>query len=770
MSEEDSDEDSGWTETSTRRIPPPSPHAPEPDKVEPSLPDPIPDLSGGPARRRPRALIARAEAVLAEPPLLFEQPERNRGEGQRLFDEIKEHGVLERLAALPVERIKDATAGNLKLVILATAGFPTVLSVYQSRPSTLMAVRGVGEQTASKAAGAARHMADEIRKVVPVRFDVATKPGSHTALLRAVRGYGQAREECDRLGPALTDMQQQLEPVLAGARATGGAMRWLLSRGGKRDQKTQAVDRLEAFLRDPRFLALEHRLQVALATLDQRLSDDALWADFETHSPKYYGWLGELTGIAPDIDAVQGGLPAELAEAIARVELDTSLLGVSLRGYQKFGAKFALHQRRAILGDEMGLGKTIEALAVMTHLAAHGATHFLVVCPASVTVNWTREITSRSRLVAHRMHGSERAAAVAEWSKRGGVGITTFDTLRHVHAPASGTVAVVVVDEAHYAKNPSTQRAEVLRRWTHHTERVTFLTGTPMENRVDEFRALIDYLQPDLARRLPKVASAIGAGPFREQIAPAYLRRNQEDVLAELPERIDVDEWVELSNADAAEYRRAVLSRNFMAMRRATLTAGGPDSAKLQRLAEILAESHKEGWKVVIFSYFRDVLDVVGNMLNGSAHGPLTGSTPAAQRQTLVDQFSAAPGHAVLLSQIQAGGTGLNMQAASVVVLTEPQWKPSIEDQAIARCHRMGQVRRVQVHRLLAQDSADRRMLDILSAKRGLFNALARDSALKSASPDAVDIADATDAKEASFARLEQDIIDQELTRLGMTA
>jgi Helicase conserved C-terminal domain len=104
---------------------------------------------------------------------------------------------------------------------------------------------------------------------------------------------------------------------------------------------------------------------------------------------------------------------------------------------------------------------------------------------------------------------------------------------------------------------------------------------------------------------------------------------------------------------------------------------------------------------------FRDVLDIVASVLGDLAVGPLTGSTPPIHRQSMVGQFTARRGPAVLVSQIQAGGVGLNIQAASVVILTGPQWKPTVEDQAVARCHRMGQVRPVDVHRLLAEDTVD---------------------------------------------------------------
>ena len=148
--------------------------------------------------------------------------------------------------------------------------------------------------------------------------------------------------------------------------------------------------------------------------------------------------------------------------------------------------------------------------------------------------------------------------------------------------------------------------------------------------------------------------------------------------------------------------------------------------------------------------------------------GSLTGSVSPGARQELVDEFTAISSPAVLVSQIQAGGVGLNMQAASVVILTEPQWKPSAEDQAVARCHRMGQVRPVNVHRLLAENSVDQRMLEILATKSVLFDEYVRRSDLKDASPDAVDVSDAVATGHAvSQAEAERRIIELERRRFG---
>ncbi|MGH8930350.1 MAG: DEAD/DEAH box helicase [Egibacteraceae bacterium] len=544
----------------------------------------------------------------------------------------------------------------------------------------------------------------------------------------------------------------------------------LFSGKERRTATLGALERLQGLVDDPAVGSLGLALSEALSALDRPLPDtEALWRDYESRASDYYAVLGELGDMDLDVDAAQGFIPAEIAAKVGSQQLDATFLKVSLRGYQAFGAKFALVQRRCILGDEMGLGKTVEALTALAHLRALGSTHFLVVCPASVLVNWIHEIYRRSALQPLRVHGSDREASLLRWARQGGVAVTTFESLRALAVPEGIQIAMLVVDEAHYIKNSTAQRSQVVTQAMTRADRVLFLTGTPMENRVEEFRTLVGYLQPQIATDINGVDGVAGATAFRKAVAPVYLRRNQADVLTELPERLEAEDWVELGGEDLTAYRAAVASGNFMAMRRAAYAPGNLEgSAKLARLQEIVEESAANGWKMVVFSYFRDVLEVIRKMIGEGALGPLTGSVPPTARQALVDEFTAIEGHAVLVSQIQAGGVGLNIQAASVVVLAEPQWKPSSEDQAIARCHRMGQVRRVRVHRLLAKDSVDQRMLEILRRKALLFDEYVRRSTLSDESPDAIDVSDVDTTREVSEAEAERQIIKMERERLGL--
>ncbi|HLA14590.1 MAG TPA: DEAD/DEAH box helicase, partial [Gemmatimonadaceae bacterium] len=366
---------------------------------------------------------------------------------------------------------------------------------------------------------------------------------------------------------------------------------------------------------------------------------------------------------------------------------------------------------------------------------------------------------------------SDRARNFDTWTRRGGVGVTTFQSARWLYERDFDVApALLVVDEAHYVKNPRAQRTIAVQDFIEFSERTLFLTGTPMENRVEEFRTLIRHLQPAVAARVSGLDGLAGAAAFRSTVAPVYLRRNQTDVLQELPPRIETEEWVTFAGEDFSAYFDAVASRNFMAMRQAAYAPGTTSgSGKLSRLVDLVEEATANDRKLVIFSFFRRVLDTIAEALDDVAVGPLTGSVPPIKRQKLIDDFTASRRACALVSQIEAGGVGLNIQTASVVILAEPQWKPSSEEQAIARCHRMGQARPVDVHRLFAEDSVDQRMLEILAGKRSLFDEYVRRSDLKDISPDAVDISDLTITRDVvNEAEAERRIVEVERQRLGL--
>ncbi len=693
------------------------------------------DLGESPQLLPASALAGLAPAIAKVQGALDEET-RCRAAALEAGTEVRRAEAARLIAGMPVDRLKEATRDKIRTTPLTDAGFKTVAEVMNFRG--LEAISGIGPVSATRIRGAAQTLWQTTFDEMPVRIDIKNRTGEATALLRQLRVWDAVRKligtpaDLDRakgfaaLGAAL-NMKVLCAVVWCGPGRTVAEFA----------ESAQAVIAQAQVMSDARGTA----------------QGGDCWEDFLARPADYFALLAELGFITEDAEKTHGDMPDDIVAAVRALELNTEYLSASLRGYQSFGARFALVQRKVILGDEMGLGKTVEAIAVLSHLRAKGSQYFLVVCPAAVVTNWVREVASKSRLSPHRLHGGERSRGVRAWVRDGGVAITTFETLPWLHAQHSvpSDVGCVVVDEAHYIKNPDAARTRNTRHFLDFADRAMLLTGTPLENRIEEFKNLVLYLQP----KLVVDANELAPRRFRRQVAPAYLRRNQEDVLTELPDLVEVDEWLAMSGEDFAAYRQAVEAGNFMAMRQAAMSQG-QKSTKMLRLREIVGEAEDNDRRVVVFSYFRSVLDQVARALPGQVFGPLTGSVPAPQRQAMVDAFSAAGHGAVLVSQIVAGGVGLNIQAASVVVICEPQIKPTMEWQAVARARRMGQLESVQVHRLLSEEGVDQRVREILARKAELFEEFARESETAQSAPEAYDISEAELAREVIAAERER--------------
>lgn len=674
------------------------------------------------------------------------------------------------LAAMPVSRLREATRDRLVIGPLIEAGLTSVSDVL-AHEERLEELPGIGETLARRLVGAARTLRQTTFEATPLRIDAQGQDGLTARLLRSVTEWDEVRRTLvdprartlaagmGALAAVLTPHTTHLLVGDEGPAGEGSAASGALE--GALPGELASRERLDLPTALSRVVALGRSLAAhpGLATAPTRVRTPARpdpWVDFLARPAHYFALLSQL-GLQPeDEERTHGDLPGEIVAAVRALELDSTHLTASLRGYQAFGARFALVQRKVVIGDEMGLGKTIEALAVLAHRHAAGDRHFLVVCPASIVTSWMREITSKTTLPAHRVHDDDRAEAALAWAASGGVAVTTYQTLRWLmqHWPADVTVDVAIVDEAHYVKNPQARRSARVRRLVETAPIALLLTGTPMENRLEEFATLAGYLRPDLTVD----AATQSATEFRRRVAPVYLRRNQEDVLTELPELVEVDEWMPFSRGDHAAYRQAVAEGHFAGMRQAAMLS--PDAEKLERLVDLVTEAAERGRRVLVFSYFRAVLDRVAASLPGEVFGPLTGSVPAAERQEIVDAFSSAPQGAVLVAQIEAGGVGLNIQAATVVIICEPQLKPTTEWQAIARAHRMGQLATVQVHRLLSEEGVDRRITELLAHKQGLFEEFARVSETAESAPEAFDVSEADLARQ---------VVAEERTRLFPT-
>jgi superfamily II DNA or RNA helicase len=651
--------------------------------------------------------------------------------------ELRRAETARAVSEMPIDRLKDATRQRIRVAPLSDAGFKTVMEVL-THGSRLASLDGIGATTAHRIRGAAHTIWQATFEDMPTRIDVQHPTAETLELVRSLGAWDASRRvtisksDLSRVS-AFTQLAGLIEPntvqVVVG------------SHTAERSPIIEAIDSLAELAR-------------VISTTTLASASRQPWDDFLARPADFFAMLNELGFLTETEEAVNGGLPDEIVEAVRAFEMDTRHLHVSLRGYQAFGAKFALVQKKVIIGDEMGLGKTVEALAAIAHLHARGSRLSLVISPAAVVTNWVREVRAKSDLRAYRLHGPGRDTEFRNWLRNGGVAVSTYESLGWLepHLASIDELACTVLDEAHYIKNPNSLRAIRSARLITKSERAILLTGTPLENRVDEFSNLVEYIRPDLAVDATDLRPRL----FRQQVAPAYLRRNQEDVLTELPELVEVAEWVAMSEEDASAYRDAVYSGNFQSMRQAAMLQGA-NSEKVQRLKFIVEEAEENGRKVIIFSNYLSVLKVVIDALSGRVHGPLTGSVPAEKRQLLVDEFTSAEAGAVLVAQIIAGGVGLNIQAASVVVICEPQLKPTTEWQAIARARRMGQLNTVQVHRLLSDEGVDLRVTQILAQKKQIFADYAAISETAETAPEAFDI---------SEEELVKQVVDDERRRL----
>ena len=661
----------------------------------------------------------------------------------------------EQIDRMDIDSLREVTsATSLYLAPLRAAGISTVGQVQRTPDAVLRRLPGMGTTRIRAIRTATQAVWEAAVAAQPVMLDPAAHTPFTSRLVCALATTLHSREAAVAVGRWQDDRQPELADLLAQTTPARSRIRWLFSSSQRRLAATTAGRRLLELIGDGTRLAAAFE-QISASS---RISIAQAWQLFERDAAQFYAELERLTGAGAPGAAVTGGLAAAIVTRVERQPLDLSLLRGSLRAYQDFGARFILAQRRVILGDEMGLGKTFQVIAAMTHLAAaEDATHFVVVCPASVTINWQREILQHSLLIPYLAHGEQRDQVLHDWaSSSRSVLITTYETLRSLDWPPV-QASMVTIDEAHYIKNPATKRTQACARLISASPYVALLSGTPMENRVDEFVELIRLVQPELLSSLDRPRLRLGPRAFRRAVAAVYLRRSQSDVLMELPERIDTDDWVHLGSDEMHAYRAAVEAGNWMAMRQAGFRGRSPE--KLERLLDLCAEAGANGRKVVVFSYFLDVLERVCRELGPLAAGPITGAVPARRRQEVLDEFSSTDHLQVLVAQIQVGGIGLNIQSAAVVVLCEPQLKPSTEAQAIARVHRMGQIHRVEVHRLCAADSIDERIIALLVDKQRAFDDFAAHSALAAASSDA------TNPSRDALAR---QLIAAEQARLGI--
>ena len=501
-------------------------------------------------------------------------------------------------------------------------------------------------------------------------------------------------------------------------------------------------------------------------------------------------------------------------------------LDAVLRPYQKLGVAWLWHLYRqdlgGILADEMGLGKTLQALALITAASnrsfasvsrsenrgqtpagEHAGTVHLVVCPASLVENWRREAARFAPELKVFVHHGTRRLAGKDFAAYDLV-LTSYGTLaRDTVLFESVEFDLILADEAQHLKNRRTQAASSLRALRGRGR--FLLTGTPLENSLDDLRSLFEFLMPGFLGKLPpglkRDERAWHDAQLRTQTAPYILRRTKATVAPELPEKIEQTIWCEPTAAQAALYRRmqedserelmdlAAKGSSEGNLRFAVFTqllrlrqiccdprlvpdrcragsplpgfpegrtpdkhraASGPqrcnpatnaaspskqaafgdaalqpypDSAKLDAFRELLAESIDEGHRMLVFSQFTSLLGLLREELDAQnvPYCYLDGSLTPKARQAAVDKFQGDASIPVFLISLKAGGTGLNLTGADVVVHFDPWWNPAAEAQATDRAHRIGQTKVVTSYKLICAGTVEEKVLALQDTKRALL-------------------------------------------------
>ena len=490
-------------------------------------------------------------------------------------------------------------------------------------------------------------------------------------------------------------------------------------------------------------------------------------------------------------------------------------LNALLRPYQQIGVAWLWHLHRhglgGILADEMGLGKTLQAIALLAALRAAGGRSILrsqlsnfrseatgapsgipdlksqirdlnsdsagafsqisnsksqmppcgggpslVVCPASLVENWRRE-TARfaPQLNVFVHHGTARLTA-PEAATVHDLLITSYGTLaRDRELFADIPLACLIADEAQHIKNRRTQNAQALRSLNARSR--FLLTGTPVENALDDLRALFDLLMPGYLEKIPAGTRSDERQWFDERLraksSPYLLRRTKKAVAPELPDKIEQVLYCEPSPVQArlyAEWQQkseqeldalAADGASENSLRLATLTqllrlrqiccdprlvapaTAADHSSKLETFRELLAEAVDDGHRLLVFSQFTSLLALLRAELDeqGLSYCYLDGGTPQKQRQAEVDRYNNSAEIPVFLISLKAGGTGLNLTGADTVVHFDPWWNPAVEAQATDRAHRIGQKRVVTSYKLICTGTVEEKVLHMQATKRALL-------------------------------------------------
>ncbi|PXV91838.1 SNF2 family DNA or RNA helicase [Lachnotalea glycerini] len=467
----------------------------------------------------------------------------------------------------------------------------------------------------------------------------------------------------------------------------------------------------------------------------------------------------------------------------AEFEIPTSLKSI-LREYQKNGFRWlrtlTAYGFGGILADDMGLGKTLQIIALLLSQKEEAKTPSLIVCPASLIYNWESELEKFSpELKKCIVAGTarERKKLIQEYDQYD-VLVTSYDLLkRDVNEYNNILFETEIIDEAQYIKNQSTQASKAVKIIT---AKVKFaLTGTPIENRLSELWSIFDYLMPGLLYsynhfreeiEIPIVQQndEVSLKRLHRLISPFILRRLKKDVLKDLPNKLEnviyskmEGKQLELYQANVALLKESIgkqseddFNKNKLQIL-SELTklrqlccdpalyydsyVGG--SAKLETCMDLIENGVNGGHKILLFSQFTTMFEIIVKRLDNLkiSYFKLTGQTPKAKRYKMVEEFNQDDTKIFLIS-LKAGGTGLNLTGADIVIHYDPWWNISAQNQATDRAHRIGQKNVVSVFKLITKNTIEEKILNLQELKRDLADKVISEEGVSSASLDKKDL------------------------------
>ena len=444
----------------------------------------------------------------------------------------------------------------------------------------------------------------------------------------------------------------------------------------------------------------------------------------------------------------------------------------TLRDYQKTGYKWLKvldsYHFGGILADDMGLGKTLQILAILLEYKQNGEKKLpsIVVCPSSLTLNWLKEVKKFTpELNAGVVKGNavERKNIIQNAEKYDLI-ITSYDSLKRdisIYEEKNYTFRYIIADEAQYMKNSTTQNAKAIKKLNGITKYA--LTGTPIENSLAELWSIFDFIMPGYLFGYKKFKTEYEVPIVKEDdenamnrlkmlIAPFILRRNKKDVLTELPEKTitvlnnqmteeqekvyvsylaqakeDVANEISMNGFEKSQFKiLATLTR----LRQICCHPGlfikdyNGESSKLVQCTQILNDAIEAGHKILLFSGYTSMFDIIEKELKSQniKYFKLTGSTKVDERINLVDEFNTNPEIKVFLISLKAGGTGLNLTGADMVIHYDPWWNQSAENQATDRAYRIGQKNNVQVYKLITSNSIEEKIYELQNKKAELID------------------------------------------------